>query len=71
MGNEQFSTRLSGVGGELRATVQVTRGETGIVETYEIVGQTTPEEHARIVGKHHGTSGAMVGPGSICTTEEN
>lgn len=39
---------LSGKGGELRATVTVTRKETGAVETYEIVGQTTPEEHAKI-----------------------
>ena len=70
MGNEQFSTRLSGVGGELRATVQVTRGETGIVETYEVVGRTTPEQHAQITGNHHGASGAMAGPGSTCTTEE-
>ena len=62
---------LSGKGGELRATVTITRKATGVVETYELVGQTTPEEHAQIVGKHHGTSGAMVGPGSICTTEEN
>ena len=39
---------LSGKGGELRATVTVTRKATGAVETYELVGQTTPEEHAEL-----------------------
>ena len=63
-------SELSGTGGELRATVHITRAETGKVETYEVVGRTTPEQHAQITGTHHGASGAMVGPGSTCTTEE-
>ena len=66
-----MSGALSGNGGELRATVTVTRKATGAVETYELVGQTTPEEHARIVGNNHGAFDVMVGPGNICTTEEN
>ena len=64
-------SELSGIGGELRATVHITRKDTGRVETYEVVAKTTPEQHAQIMGKHHGASGAMVGPGSTCTTEEN
>jgi hypothetical protein len=64
-------SNLSGQGGELRATVHITRKATGKVETYELVGRTTPEQHEQIMPKHHGTSGALTGPGSICTTQEN
>lgn len=34
--------------GELRAVISITRKETGAVETYELVGRTTPEQHAQI-----------------------
>ena len=69
-------TNLTGQGGELRATVHVTRKETGKVETYEIVGNTTPEQHEQISKDiheqiSHGTSGALVGQGSILTKQEN
>lgn len=52
---------LKGAGGEFRATIHITRAATGKVETYELVGRTTPEQHEKIV---HGASGAIVGPGS-------
>jgi hypothetical protein len=35
--------------GELRATIHVTRKDTGNVDTYEIVGKTTPEQHEQIM----------------------
>ena len=40
---------LKGQGGELRATVQITRKATGKVETVELVSRTTPEQHAQIM----------------------
>jgi hypothetical protein len=58
---------IQGQGGILRATIHVTRAATGKVETYEIVGSENPELLARLVAegtKHHGASGALVGPGS-------
>ena len=51
---------LQGAGGELRATINITR-QTGHVETYEVVGHTTPEQHAQITRPHHGTSGTLAG----------
>jgi hypothetical protein len=58
-------SELKGIVGELRATVHVTRKATGKVETYEVVGGVTQEQADKILGKrHHGTAGAMVGPGS-------
>jgi hypothetical protein len=57
---------LNGKGGELRATIHVKRAATGLVETFELVARTTPEQHARIV---HGASGAMVGPGSAVNNQ--
>ena len=59
---------LKGTGGELRATVHITRKDTGEVETYEVVGHTTPEQHVQITHPHHGTSGALAG--QACTNEE-
>ena len=35
---------LKGQGGELRATIQVTRAATGMVETYELIGGCSLEE---------------------------
>lgn len=52
---------LNGQTGELRAVITVTRKATGKVETYELVGRTTPEQHSAIV---HGAHGAIVGEGS-------
>lgn len=63
-------SELSGAGGELRATVHITRGDTGAVETYEVVGRTTPEQHEQIMKPHHGSSGAMIGQGSNLSNEE-
>lgn len=40
---------LKASGGELRATVTIKRAATGQVETYELVGLTTPEQHERIM----------------------
>jgi hypothetical protein len=34
---------LGGVPGELRATIHVTRKDTGIVETYNVIGHPDPE----------------------------
>jgi hypothetical protein len=58
---------LKAQGGELRATIQVKRAATGIVETFEIVGHTDPEKLAALVEQSrrvHSASGAMVGPGA-------
>lgn len=35
---------LKATGGELRATIHVTRKATGKVETFEIIGHTDPEK---------------------------
>ena len=40
---------LKGVGGELRAVVTIKRKATGKVEVFELVGHTTPEQHAALV----------------------
>lgn len=40
---------LVGSGGELRASIQITRKVTRLTETYELVGQTTPEEHEQLL----------------------
>lgn len=40
---------LKGQTGELRATIQITRKATGKVETFELVGRTTPEQHEQIM----------------------
>ena len=42
-------SEIKGPGGELRATIHITRKETGKVETYELVGRTSPEQHAEIM----------------------
>jgi hypothetical protein len=60
---------IKGEIGEVRATVQVRRAATGLVETYELVGNTTPEQHAAIMAelgrpKVHGASGSVAGAGS-------
>jgi len=57
-------TEIKGQMGELRATVHITRKATGEVETFELVGGTTPEQHVAIMKQIHGASGAMVGQGS-------
>lgn len=64
---------LKGQGGELRATIHITRKATGITETVELVGRTTPEQHEQIMadarpGRVHGTSGAVVGQGAKLST---
>lgn len=67
-------SELTGQGGELRATIQVTRKATGKVETYELVGRTTLEQHEQIMAQAkpkrvHGATGAMVGPGAAVANQ--
>ena len=62
-------SELKSRGGELRATVHITRKATGKVETVELVARTTPEQHEQIMGdaRHnhiHGASGTMLGQGA-------
>lgn len=40
---------IKGQTGELRATIQITRKATGKIETFELVGRTTPEQHEQIM----------------------
>lgn len=65
---------LTGQGGELRATIRVTRKATGKVEEYTLTGRCSPEQFQRIeraMGRTHDAAGAMTGPGSnITTTKE-
>ncbi|MCK7495196.1 MAG: hypothetical protein MZW92_31945 [Comamonadaceae bacterium] len=42
-------SNLTGPVGELRATVTIKRKATGKVETYELVGRTTPEQHEQLM----------------------
>lgn len=42
-------SELKGNGGEFRAIVHITRKATGKVETIELVGRTTQEEHDQIM----------------------
>lgn len=67
---------LKGNPGELRATVHIERGTTGKVDTFYIVGGVSPEQAAALAAegilpeaprKEHGSSGAVVGPGSNIT----
>lgn len=44
---------LQGQVGELRFTVEVTRAETGKVETYELVGKITDEQLKEIENGSH------------------
>ena len=48
--------------GELHATIHVKRKETGVVETYNIVGSTKPRP------KVHGSSGALAADNAKVTT---
>ncbi len=52
--------------GELRATINVTRAATGLVETFEVVGHSDPAKLAELVAKPrvHGAVGGMTGQGS-------
>jgi len=62
---------LTGPPAELRATIHITRKD-GQVETFELVGHSDPEKLAEIVAaerKHHGTSGALLGPGSAVSID--
>lgn len=74
-------SEIKGPGGELRATVHVQRKATGKVETYYLLGHTTPEEHARILEEiragrlrlgpvEHGASGSLSGAGAEMNREE-
>lgn len=50
--------------GELRCTLTVTRKATGKIETYELVGNATPEQAGAILGdakrnRVHGSTGAL------------
>lgn len=56
---------VKGKPGELRATIHVKRKATGKVETFEVVGTTTPP-----APKEHGAAGAITGPASKLTNEE-
>lgn len=47
---------MKGQGGELRAILHITRKATGKVDTVELVGRTTPEEHAKIMGEQDSTN---------------
>jgi hypothetical protein len=40
---------MIGTPGELRATIEVTRKETGLVETYEIIGHPDPETLKKLI----------------------
>lgn len=61
---------LKGQGGELRATIQVTRAATGMVETYELIGGCSLEEAKALGAKIvHGASGELVGSGSELNTQ--
>jgi hypothetical protein len=67
---------LKGATGELRATIHITRKATGKVETYELVGRTTPEQHEQMMGevkrgRVHGVTGSIVGPGTDLTNKES
>lgn len=63
-------SELKGDGGELRATIHVTRKATGKVETFEITARTTPEQHEQIMGgRVHVASGNIVGPGAELNNE--
>lgn len=75
-------SELKGPGGELRATVHVTRKKTGKVETYYLVGHASPEEHAVILEEikagrlrlgpvEHGSAGALAGRGATMNEQEN
>jgi len=46
---------LTGQPAELRFTLEVTRADTGKVETYEMVGHADPEELKKILGAEHGS----------------
>lgn len=66
---------INGKGGVLRATINVTRKDTGKVDTYELVGSATPEEAAALIAAHrgtvhHGASGAVIAEGAKLTNEE-
>lgn len=41
-------SELKGQPGELRMTVSITRKATGLTETYELVGHTTPEQDEQL-----------------------
>lgn len=66
-------SELNGQAAELRATIHVTRKDSGEVDTYVLIGQVTPEQHQRLMEtmKHrvHGTSGAMTGPGAAVNNQ--
>lgn len=59
-------SELQGQGGELRCTVTITRKATGKTETVELIGRTTPEQHAAIM---HGASGAIIGRGAALSNK--
>ena len=69
-------SELKGQSGELHATIQITRKATGKVETFELVGRTTPEQHEAIMadmqrGRVHGASGEMSGQGATLKNKES
>jgi len=57
---------LKPVPGELRATIHVKRKDTGITETFEIIGHSDPEKLKEIMAarRNHDAAGAVVGPGA-------
>ena len=48
-------SELVGEKAELRFTLEITRAETGKVETYEMVGHADPEELKKLLGAEHGS----------------
>jgi len=47
---------LVGEKAELRFTLEITRADTGKVETYEMVGHSDPEELKKLLGEHLGSN---------------
>lgn len=45
---------LTGQPAELRFTLEITRKDTGKVETYEMVGHSDPEELKKLLGADNG-----------------
>lgn len=47
---------LEGEKAELRFTLEITRADTGKVETFEMVGHTDPEELKKLLGANNGSN---------------
>jgi len=47
---------LQGEKAELRFTIEITRAETGKVETFEMIGHSDPIELAKLLGAEDGSN---------------